>query len=129
VNWVEVAVTFQPALEPVASWTSTPSVDVVVWLEPFSVSLNEIVEGTTMLSVPPVIVAVAVVVAEATPDTTGATTAIAAPNDDAATNLSNRDFLVTPGIVSHLRPTGRIWFDAAGSVRDNGGPTLLKSRN
>lgn len=75
VNWVEVAVTFQPAPDPVASWTSIANPAVVVWFNPFSVSEKLIVEGTTMFRVPALIVAVAVVDAEATDEATGRTTA------------------------------------------------------
>jgi len=74
VNWVEVAVTFQPAPDPVASCTSMPNPAVVVWLVPFSVSEKLIVGGTTMLRVPALMVAVAAVEAEATDDTNGRAT-------------------------------------------------------
>jgi hypothetical protein len=100
VNWVEVAVTFQPAPDPVPSWTSIANPAVVDWFSPFNVSEKPIVEGTTMFRVPALMVAVAVVDAEATDDASGRTTA-APMTRAAATTRLNR--IVNSPLLATLR--------------------------
>jgi hypothetical protein len=90
VNWVDVAVTFQPAPLPVASCTSMANPAVVVWFSPFKVSENPMVPGTTMLRVPPLIVAVAAVEAEATDDVCGKATVAPTARADIVANRLNR---------------------------------------
>ena len=81
VNGVEVAVTFQPAPEPVASPTSKDWVVVAVWSRPFRVILNPAVLGElTNARLAPLTVAVAdVAPAGSAPATRAPTTRRAPP--------------------------------------------------